>query len=164
MSKNTDQVANCVDPDQTALVYTVSEDSIPKNRVIMRITIILTHLFNEMTRHTLNKKGSYIIFEEQGFRSSWHSSKGSCSKLTFFYHKYFSCFPSTSPTDNFMSVSFFSHWNRCICCLNLLELFLTQHLWDPCLFVGVEVSRPSQPDGVMVSSVSLPNHMFTGQA
>ena len=33
-----------------------------------------------------------------------------------------------------------------------------------CLFVCVEVLRPSQPNGVMSSAVSLPNHMFTGQA
>ena len=32
------------------------------------------------------------------------------------------------------------------------------------LFVCVEVLRPSQPNGVMSSVVSLPNHMFTGQA
>ena len=32
------------------------------------------------------------------------------------------------------------------------------------LFVCVEVLRPSQPSGVMSSVVSLPNHMFTGQA
>ena len=32
------------------------------------------------------------------------------------------------------------------------------------LFVSVEVLRPSQPNGVMSSAVSLPNHMFTGQA
>ena len=32
------------------------------------------------------------------------------------------------------------------------------------LFVCVEVLRPSQPDGVMLSAVSLPNHTFTGQA
>ena len=31
-------------------------------------------------------------------------------------------------------------------------------------FVCVEVLRPSQPNGVMLSVVSLPNHMFTGQA
>ena len=31
-------------------------------------------------------------------------------------------------------------------------------------FVCVEVLRPSQPNGVMLSAVSLPNHMFTGQA
>ena len=31
-------------------------------------------------------------------------------------------------------------------------------------FVCVEVLRPSQPNGVMSSAVSLPHHMFTGQA
>ena len=31
-------------------------------------------------------------------------------------------------------------------------------------FVCVEVLRPSQPNGVMSSAVSLPNHTFTGQA
>ena len=31
-------------------------------------------------------------------------------------------------------------------------------------FVCVEVLRPSQPDGVMSSAVSLPKHTFTGQA
>ena len=30
--------------------------------------------------------------------------------------------------------------------------------------VCVEVLRPSQPNGVMSSAVSLPNHTFTGQA
>ena len=29
---------------------------------------------------------------------------------------------------------------------------------------GVEVLRPSQPNGVMSSAVSLPNHTLTGQA
>ena len=32
------------------------------------------------------------------------------------------------------------------------------------LFVCFEVLRPSQPNGVMLSTVSLPSHMFTGQA
>ena len=32
------------------------------------------------------------------------------------------------------------------------------------LFVCVEVLRPTQPNGVMLSAVSLPNHTFTGQA
>ena len=32
------------------------------------------------------------------------------------------------------------------------------------LFVCVEVLRSSQPNGVMSSAVSLPNHMYTGQA
>ena len=31
-------------------------------------------------------------------------------------------------------------------------------------FICVEVLRPSQPNGVMLSTVSLPNHMVTGQA
>ena len=31
-------------------------------------------------------------------------------------------------------------------------------------FVCVEVLRPSQPNGIMSSAVSLPNHTFTGQA
>ena len=33
-----------------------------------------------------------------------------------------------------------------------------------CLFVCVEVLQPSQPNGVMSSAISLPNHTFTGQA
>ena len=32
------------------------------------------------------------------------------------------------------------------------------------LFVCVEVLRPNQPNGVMLSAVSLPNHTFTEQA
>ena len=32
------------------------------------------------------------------------------------------------------------------------------------IFVCVEVLRPSQPNAVMSSAVSLPNHTFTGQA
>ena len=39
-----------------------------------------------------------------------------------------------------------------------------QRLRLACLFVCVEVLRPSQPNGVMSSVVSLPNHTFTGQA
>ena len=35
---------------------------------------------------------------------------------------------------------------------------------NKCLFVCVEVLRPSQPNGVMSSGVSLPNHTFTGRA
>ena len=34
----------------------------------------------------------------------------------------------------------------------------------PVVFVCVEVLRPSQPNGVMSTVVSLPNHTFTGQA
>ena len=41
----------------------------------------------------------------------------------------------------------------------ILSLFFPNRL-----FVCVEVLRPSQPNGVMSSAVSLPNHTFTGQA
>ena len=44
----------------------------------------------------------------------------------------------------------------------ILQLHLT-YLGDQ-VFVCVEVLRPSQPNGVMLSVVSLPNHTFTGQA
>ena len=37
------------------------------------------------------------------------------------------------------------------------------HCSGLCLLVCAEVLRPSQPNGVMLSMVSLPNHMFTGQ-
>ena len=37
--------------------------------------------------------------------------------------------------------------------------------YQVCLqFICVKVLGPSQPNGVMPSTVSLPNHMFTGQA
>ena len=50
-----------------------------------------------------------------------------------------------------------------------LHLFLSEHVKEnarflPALFVCAEVLRPSQPNGVMSSAVSLPNHTFTGQA
>ena len=41
--------------------------------------------------------------------------------------------------------------------------FLGQKKEKQSLFVCVEVLRLSQPNGVMSSSVSLPNHTFTGQ-
>ena len=50
-----------------------------------------------------------------------------------------------------------------IFCLKLHAWLLTQS-WLITLFVCVEVLRPSQPNGVMSSAVSLPNHTFTGQA
>ena len=41
----------------------------------------------------------------------------------------------------------------------------TVHLkWQAVVSVCVEVLQPSQPNGVMSSAVSLPNHTFTGQA
>ena len=49
--------------------------------------------------------------------------------------------------------------------LSLISLYsflrLSRSLY---LFVCVDVLRPSQPNGVMSSAVSLPNHTFTRQA
>ena len=49
------------------------------------------------------------------------------------------------------------HSNRNIALINCNQL-------KGSLFVCVEVLWPSQHTGVMLSMVSLPNHMFTGQA
>ena len=38
------------------------------------------------------------------------------------------------------------------------------HVAARVIFVCVEVLRPSQPNGVMSSMVSLPNHTYNGQA
>ena len=47
----------------------------------------------------------------------------------------------------------------------ILSLLLTQEGQLSVLVkVCVEVLRPSQPNGVMSSAVSIPNHTFTGQA
>ena len=48
-------------------------------------------------------------------------------------------------------------WGLFLCCLIFPFLCV-------CVFVCVEVLRPSQPNGIMSSAVSLPNHTFTGQA
>ena len=47
-----------------------------------------------------------------------------------------------------------------------IELFCStvQPIIFSVLFVCVEGLRPSQPNGVMSSAVSLTNHTFTGQA
>ena len=47
---------------------------------------------------------------------------------------------------------------------SLLEIPKNFAKFSFALFVCVEVLRPSQPNGVMSSVVSLPNHTFTGQA
>ena len=45
-----------------------------------------------------------------------------------------------------------------------LIVFIKGYVVGTPLFVCVEVLRPSQPNGVMSSAVSLPNHTFTRQA
>ena len=58
------------------------------------------------------------------------------------------------------------HWilikfaSKCIVCLD----FASQIHSSPTLFIGVYVLWPSQPNGVMSSTVSLPTHTFTVQA
>ena len=42
------------------------------------------------------------------------------------------------------------------------SIFFFFHLFQHYRFVCVEVLRPCQPNGVMSSAVSLPNHTFTG--
>ena len=49
-----------------------------------------------------------------------------------------------------------------LCFIKLIKFVLSIPVLK--LFVCVEVLRPSQPNGVMSSAVSLPNHTFTGQA
>ena len=45
------------------------------------------------------------------------------------------------------------------------QMHMTDAHMDSCteLIVCVEVLQPSQPNGVISSTVSLPNHTFTGQ-
>ena len=51
----------------------------------------------------------------------------------------------------------------CVCDRERESAVGTSFLTKPS-FVCVEVLRPSQPNGVMSSAVSLPSHTFTGQA
>ena len=46
----------------------------------------------------------------------------------------------------------------------LSVVFIWKSTIAKAMFVCVEVLRPSQPNGVMSSTVNLPNHTFTGQA
>ena len=49
-------------------------------------------------------------------------------------------------------------------CYKVQYRLLTTAALGYVLFVCVEVSWPSQPNGVMLNDVSLPNHTFTGQS
>ena len=74
--------------------------------------------------------------------------------------------PSTKPspgfTDNPLYTALWCHSNKNSRAINNRCLDFVQTLFV-CLFC-VEVLRPSQPNGVMPSAVSLPNHTLTGQA
>ena len=92
--------------------------------------------------------------------------------------------PPSSRRDVILSKLWTTHARRqtqgdhnsspCACCVHVV-LRWAKKQWNvqndcqknklfPSLFVCVEVLRPSQPNGVMSSAVSLPNHTFTGQA
>ena len=45
-----------------------------------------------------------------------------------------------------------------------MPIFEGYGAFKPSLCLCVDVLRPKQPNGVMTSTVSLPNHTFTGQA
>ena len=72
------------------------------------------------------------------------------------------CFPKQQQdTSTSVAVSFYVFvFSSSICLLS----FDISECKDWVRFVCVEVLRPSQPNGVMSSAVSLPNHTFTGQA
>ena len=63
-----------------------------------------------------------------------------------------------------------SRLSRCTVCMFCTSSHDVLHLYEVLskylkqFFVCVEVLWPSQPNGVMSSAVSLPNHTFTGQA
>ena len=64
--------------------------------------------------------------------------------------------------------------NELICGINIIIILFVLGFYGPVnhgvissavsLFVCVGVLQPSQPNGVMSSAISLPNHTFTGQA
>ena len=53
-----------------------------------------------------------------------------------------------------------------VCSCGLMKIFAKTSKGQKMLVMSVcvEVLRPSQPNGVMSSAVSLPNHTFTGHA
>ena len=57
--------------------------------------------------------------------------------------------------------SWISDWNDFSYFWSISHPNASYHVWS---FFCVEVLRPSQPNGVISSAVSLPNHTFTGQA
>ena len=83
------------------------------------------------------------------------------------YDHYFSNFGRPSVSDDICKGSAIRHprfWRtRCLKVFPI-QMHREANLTLPFLFVCVEVLRPSQPNGVMSSAVSLPNHTFTGQA
>ena len=63
-----------------------------------------------------------------------------------------------------VGVFYISYIKYTIIILNIRTCLLLAILVTKSPFFCVEVLRPSQPNGVMSSAVSLPSHTFTGQA
>ena len=81
------------------------------------------------------------------------------------YDHYFSNFGSSPVPEDICKDSAIRHtrfWRRRFLKVFPIQMHREANLTLP--FVCVEVLRPSQPNGVMSSAVSLPNHTFTGQA
>ena len=75
------------------------------------------------------------------------------------YVKMFSC-PGRLCTSNLRQIKYNRNFD-----VGYGLSFCLFAMWSPIdLLVCVEVLRPSQPNGIMSSAVSLPNHTFTGQA
>ena len=81
------------------------------------------------------------------------------------YDHYFSNFGSSPVPEDICKDSAIRHarvWRRRFLKVFPIQMHREANLTLP--FVCVEVLRPSQPNEVMSSAVSLPNHTFTGQA
>ena len=81
------------------------------------------------------------------------------------YNHYFSNFGRPPVSDDIYKGSAIRHprfWRTR--CLKVFPIQMHREANLTLPFVCVEVLRPSQPNGVMSSTVSLPNHTFTGQA
>ena len=69
---------------------------------------------------------------------------------------------ATTSCSKFLNLLFNNQTNKSL--FSLLVQVKDMNMGFLALFVCVQVLRPSQPNGVMSSAVSLPIHMFTGQA
>ena len=83
----------------------------------------------------------------------------------------FRFFEINEPISNNLQIEYrSSRWEKSqitLLVINRLKTELlsrTHSFQNVCLFVCVEVLRPSQANGVMSIAVSLPNHTCTGQA
>ena len=136
---------------------------------------------------TINTVFSYIntfLLFIQGQLSNYHYSKSFHNKFRVCF-KYYRHHPFRSILQDRVSGVFLTNikrseglicehkkiifiWNACNWNVYIFMFERNPYSWMMMLanseFVCVEVLRPSQPNGVMSSAVSLPSHTFTGQA